>query len=619
MAVADAAADPNGAVPVAAKAPAGNSHHGREQQRQQHQHQRQQLLLNNNNQSARPPSAAASGAGALLSVVLAALLSATPASCNELWIPGNPLGDTSITFNLGYIKDGDQPWAHDNVAWQLNNREISYPDCMNYVRGKVPASEVDLIVWIQGSDGGCYIKKYDSFDGAAIIWGGDQQWVLPNKACELAPRACYFADSSYGQWYTGVSLDQCANTCLGDGTRCAAAMYFPNNSCIMKGFNYPTKHPNQYIMFPWWQWSSSKFIGTVPPTAPDPTPAPTATETPAPAGGGGGGGGGRRGDDGRGRRVDGGDDDDGLCGVDCGDDDHCGAAEQQQQQRRRDGCVAGRRRFAGGGVDGRRRRGVGARRVRGFRCDDARRGAGGGGGGRGRRDAGDVKVVADGSGAGGKVVGAAGGLYPPGHASGGDAAGGGFGIVGRPGDSKAVEASAAPAAAAYGYAQPPIPPAAAAQVGYDRYSPPPPQQQQQPQQQHGAGGYGPNSGEYGGMTFAAAPASAETGMWVSGGTAGASAQSVVQRGASQQIGYGQSEKTSAAWRYNNEPPAAAASGDRKVWPPPQAQGDGAVSRQPTSDRKAWPVPEGHGSASSGTGAVASSSGELFPPAYSESF
>ncbi|KAI9324112.1 hypothetical protein DFJ73DRAFT_768565 [Zopfochytrium polystomum] len=616
------------------------------QERQQQRHQQQQQLPRNQ----ATPAATTPVATALLSVFFFyAALSPTPVSCNQLWIPGNPLGDTSITFNYGgYLKDGDQPFVHDNVAWQLNNRQISWPDCMNYVRGKVPAAEVDLIVWIQGSDGGCYIKKYDSFNGAAIIWGGDKQWVLPNK---------YFADNSYGPWYTGITLDQCANICLGDGYRCAAAMYYPNNSCIMKGFNYPTTHPNQYVMFASWQWSSSIFIGTVPPTAaPDPTPLPAATATPPPppASAGGGGDAGAT-DAGQSTMVTvttdqatsavgtttttAGRPSSSSSGSSSGGGGDAGTAAS------RGSPGPATTNGGGGGVPG--QDGVGtAAATRGGGGPPVAAAVAGGVGGlvvvvalvgvgvaaarrrrrRRRRDAGDFKVVAEG---GYRCKGA-----------------GGFGIVGR-GDGKAADASAAamrapavppaavtaavvpavvPAAAfgyaqqpvlpaaAYGNAQQPSPPAAAAQGGHDRY--------ERPRQQQRSAGNRLDGAAYGGARFPAAPATVDAGMWVPGATVGASAQSVVQRDSSQPIGYGQSEKTSAAWRYNGPSPPPA-SGGRKVRTPPQPQGDGveAVSRRPTAGRKAWPVPERHGSASTRTGTVgaASPSGELFPPAYSESF
>ncbi|KAI9334667.1 hypothetical protein DFJ73DRAFT_852698 [Zopfochytrium polystomum] len=146
---------------------------------------------------------------------------------------------------------------------------------MNYVRGEVPAGEVDLIVWKQNTTTtsgtpGCYVKKYESMDGAVIVWGGDLNWMLPGK---------YFADSSYGQWYSNSTLVKCAQLCMDDDTRCAAAMYFSNGSCIMKGFNYPTEYPDQYVMLPWWQWSNGIFVGTVQPTAANATTSSGGTNT----------------------------------------------------------------------------------------------------------------------------------------------------------------------------------------------------------------------------------------------------------------------------------------------------------------------------------------------------
>ncbi|KAI9334666.1 hypothetical protein DFJ73DRAFT_36021 [Zopfochytrium polystomum] len=162
----------------------------------------------------------------LAAIIIIVIVPLAPAAANKVWLPGNPLGDTTITFVHAYLKDADQTNMHDNEDWILRGT-ISYPDCMFYVRGSVPPQEVDLIVWNSVASGfpGCYIKKYDRMDTATIVWGGDMGCVLPGR---------YFEDSSYGPWYLNVTLNECANTCQNDGDRCSAAMYFANGSCIRK-------------------------------------------------------------------------------------------------------------------------------------------------------------------------------------------------------------------------------------------------------------------------------------------------------------------------------------------------------------------------------------------------
>ncbi|KAI9334664.1 hypothetical protein DFJ73DRAFT_764068 [Zopfochytrium polystomum] len=249
-----------------------------QQQLQQLQHQRHSAPTPSTFSSSSNSSRTLNTTLTALLLPLAALVTITPphpASANKVWLSGNPLG-YSITFVNAYLKGADQTSKPSNEAYTIRGN-ISYPDCMYYVRGKVPPQEVDLIVWNAELSGipGCYIKKYDRMDTATIVWGGDMGCVLPGR---------YFNDSSYGPWYLNMTLNECADTCQNDGDRCTAAMYFPNGSCIMKGFNYPTSYPNRYITFPWWQWVDRVFDGTIPPKdlSPNATTASTTTAAAAP-------------------------------------------------------------------------------------------------------------------------------------------------------------------------------------------------------------------------------------------------------------------------------------------------------------------------------------------------
>ncbi|KAI9334662.1 hypothetical protein DFJ73DRAFT_962914 [Zopfochytrium polystomum] len=546
----------------------------------------------------RPASSAT--ARALVPLAAIAALAPHPASSNPLWIPGNPLGDTSITFNFGYLKDADQPGVHDNIAWQKDHQTITYQDCMNYVRGKVPAGEVDLIVWNQdvspGGIPGCFVKKYDRMAGASIVWGGDMNWVLPGR---------YFIDNSYGPWYSSVTLNDCANTCLNDGTRCAAAMYFSNGSCIMKGFNYPHTYPNQYVMFPWWQWVNGAFDGTIAPTAPaQPSVAVSTTTvvqtsvatatTDAPA----------------------------ASTIVTVTTDSAGStvgttiAIRPSASTSASAATGGSTAGAGSGSGGSGGSGGGS----GGGASSGQSGAATDGGGgtrsvvpvgaivggvvaavvavalviiglvvvrRRQRDTTDTKTVGAGyaySGPGGGAGGEDAALYAPGHGGEAGGAGGAFGIashggpVGQPTQALTVSS--------YQYPQPIQPGVTltpSAQAGYDgsfNHAPSTIYSQS-------AGGYSESSFSHNVPPMAAPQP--EAGMWVAGATAGASAQSV-PLSAPEQSGNG-SEKSSLAWKYNEQPAA-----DRKVWPVPVRD----ASRLDRSETVAM-----------------SSTGELFPPAYSE--